>query len=205
MKRILPVIICIGIIISLCACGAPKDDSATTQKTTSAVVENNTTTEEVTDPSTEAVTIPATEGISDTVEAITPAPPPAATEPETVPPTEETTIGKTGEMAFSDSPDNRYIKSIADKYSVNAENLVAIYTVPQNDSNMVLEFSGKTDASGKLVRNSSTLVAIYTIDASLVSKRASKDNSKNEYPSGEAMVMFMTVTTYIMPEFRDKL
>ena len=204
MKRILPIIICLGILVSLCACGSSEKTTTSTQSTTAPTTNEGTTlpkTEATTEPTTEEQTIPVTEPISDAAPTTEPAPLPTVTDA----PTEETTLGKTGEMAFSDSPDNRYIKSIADKYSVNAENLVAIYTVPQNDSNMVLEFSGKTDASGKLVRNSSTLVAIYTIDASLVSKRASKDDSKNEYPSGEAIVMFMTVTTYIMPEFKDKL
>jgi hypothetical protein len=204
MKRILPIIICLGILVSLCACGSSEKTTTSTQSTTAPTTNEGTTlhkTEATTEPTTEEQTIPVPEPISDATPTTEPAPLPTVTDA----PTEETTLGKTGEMAFSDSPDNRYIKSIADKYSVNAENLVAIYTVPQNDSNMVLEFSGKTDASGKLVRNSSTLVAIYTIDASLVSKRASKDDSKNEYPSGEAMVMFMTVTTYIMPEFKDKL
>lgn len=204
MKKILPIIICLGILVSLCACGSSEKTTASTQSTTAPTTNEGTTlpkTEATTEPTTEEQTIPVTEPISDAAPTTEPAPLPTVTDA----PTEETTLGKTGEMAFSDSPDNRYIKSIADKYSVNAEYLVAIYTVPQNDSNMVLEFSGKTDASGKLVRNSSTLVAIYTIDASLVSKRASKDSSKNEYDYGEMMVMFMTVTTYIMPEFKDKL
>ncbi len=204
MKKILPIIICLGILISLCACGSSEKTTTSTQSTTIPSTNDSTTlpeTETTTEPTTEEQTIPATEPISDTVSTTEPAPRPTVTDA----PTEETTLDKTGEMAFSNSPDNRYIKAVADKYSVNANNLVAIYTVPQNDSNMVLEFNGTKDSSGKLVRDSSTLVAIYTIDANLTSKRASKDSSKNEYDYGEMYVMFLTVTTYIMPEFEDKL
>lgn len=216
MKRIIALCLCTLIIACLGACGTSADKDTTTYNTTVPSTEIPTTqstttpTETVTEPSTEEVTIPYSEPISDTAPITTPptqpvVTQPVVTEPQTAPPTEETTMGKTGEMAFSDSKDNRYIKAIADKYSVNSANLVAIYTVPQNDANMVLEFSGKTDASGKLIRDSSTLVAIYTIDASLNSKRASKDSSKNEYDYGEMSVMYIAVTTYIMPEFKDYL
>lgn len=203
MKKILPIIICLGILVSLCACGSSEKDATEAYNTTAPVTTETITTTQpnTTEPTVEEQTIPATEPISDTVSTTEPAPRPTVTDA----PTEETTLGKTGEMAFSNSPDNRYIKAVADKYSVNANNLVAIYTVPQNDSNMVLEFNGTKDSSGKLVRDSSTLVAIYTIDANLTSKRASKDSSKNEYDYGEMYVMFLTVTTYIMPEFEDKL
>lgn len=209
MKRIISLTVCLLLIAGLCSCKKTEKENTTVYNTTTTEyvnVQTNTTTQiPVTEPSTEESTIPVTEIISDTLPLTEPATKPEVTEIPTAPPTEETTMGKTGEMAFSDKPDNRYIKAIADKYSVNANNLIAIYTVPQNDSNMVLEFSGKTDASGKLIRNSSTLVAIYTIDASLNSKRASKDSSKNEYDYGEMSVMYIAVTTYIMPEFKTEL
>lgn len=129
--------------------------------------------------------------------------------PDTVPtaalPQESTTMGKTGEMAFSDDPNNKFIASVSAKYGVNAGNLVALYTVPDNNSNIVLEFDGSTNESGRLIRTDKTLVAIYSIDLALNSKCASKDSQKNEYPYGEMMVMFMTTTKYIMPEFKGQL
>ena len=118
------------------------------------------------------------------------------------PPTESTTtphpsisVEKTGEMAFSDQPDNRYISAIASKYGVDAKKLVALYTVPENDSNIVLEFDGTENADGSLVRNKSTLVAIYSIDRELNSKRASENKALNEYSYGEMKVMFFSTTT----------
>lgn len=142
---------------------------------------------------------PITEAISDTAPLIEP-----DTVPSAVVPQESTTMGKTGDMAFSDSSDNRYISSVATKYGLNSANLVVLYTVPENDSNIVLEFDGSKDASGKLIRTEKTLVAIYSIDRNLNSKCASKDSAKNEYPYGEMMVMFMTTTKYIMPEFEGQ-
>jgi hypothetical protein len=108
-------------------------------------------------------------------------------------------------MAFSDIADNRYIKAIADKYGVDSSLLVAIYTVPENDSNMVLQFNGATKADGRLQRDKSTLVAIYTIDKALNSKRASENKSLNEYPYGEMKVIYFSTTKYIMPEFEKEL
>lgn len=128
-----------------------------------------------------------------------------AFEPTEVPSTTEKVYEKTGEMAFSDSADNKYIKAITTKYSVDSKNLVALYTVPDNDGNIVLEFDGSTDSNGKLIRNKDTLIAIYSIDKNLNSKRASEKLSLNEYSYGEMKVMFFTTTTHIMPEFETEL
>lgn len=119
--------------------------------------------------------------------------------------TTEKVYEKTGEMAFSDSADNKYINAIVKKYGVNPENLVTLYTVPDNDGNIVLEFDGSKGSDGKLIRNESTLIAIYSIDKNLNSKRASETLSLNEYSYGEMKVMFMTTTKYIMPEFETEL
>lgn len=121
------------------------------------------------------------------------------------PVTTEKVYEKTGEMAFSDNADNKYIKTIVNKYGVDSKNLVALYTVPDNDGNIVLEFDGSTDGNGKLIRNKDTLVSIYSIDKNLNSKRASEKLSLNEYSYGEMKVMFFSTTTYIMPEFEAQL
>ena len=114
-------------------------------------------------------------------------------------------LKKTGEMEFSDSKDNKYVKAIADKYSVDPQLLAAIYTVPDNDGNIVLQFDGSKDGNGKLIRTEDTLVAIYSIKKDFTSKRASLDDALNEYPSGERTVMFMYTTKYIMPKFETDL
>ena len=148
-----------------------------------------------------------TQSVSDSVEITPPATVPT---PSIEPETEATTLPqttkiyeKTGEMAFSDDSGNRYIDAVSQKYGVNSENLVALYTVPENDSNLVLEFDGSKNADGTPIRNKSTLIAIYSIDKALNSKRASEDRKLNEYSYGEMKVMFFSTTTYIMPEFEE--
>ncbi len=115
------------------------------------------------------------------------------------------TYEKTGEMEFSEDPENRYIAAVAEKYKVETKNLVCLYTVPENDSNIVLEFDGTVDKNGIVVRNKKTLVSIYSIDKNLNSKRASKDSKLNEYSNAEMKVMFFATTEHIMPKFEDKL
>ena len=157
-----------------------------------------------TDNTTEAI---ITETLSNVVTTLPPATVPT---PSNIPEAEESTtpqttktIEKTGEMEFSDSADNRYIASVSQKYGVPSERLVALYTVPENDSNIVLEFDGTTNEDGILIRNKSTLIAIYSIDKALNSKRASENKTLNEYSYGEMKVMFFATTTHIMPEFEE--
>ncbi len=126
-------------------------------------------------------------------------------EPTNAPATTEKVYEKTGEMAFSDDANNKYIKTVVNKYGVNAENLVALYTVPDNNGNIVLEFDGSRNANGKLIRTTDTLISIYSVDKSLNSKRASENSSLNEYSYGEMKVMFISTTKYIMPEFEAEL
>ncbi len=115
----------------------------------------------------------------------------------------EKTYQKTGEMELSDSADNKYIAAISEKYGVETKNLVALYTVPENDSNIVLEFDGTIDDDGIVVRNKNTLVAIYSIDKKLNSKRASQKSDLNEYSYAEMKLMFFATTEHIMPEFDE--
>lgn len=122
--------------------------------------------------------------------------------------TESTTareLKKTGEMEFSDSAKNKYLASVAEKYDLDTKNLVAIYTVPDNNGNLVLEFDGSLNDSGKPIRTADTLVAIYSIDKDMNSKRACENTQLNEYSYGEMKVMFMSTTKYIMPKFEKEL
>ena len=212
--------ICGFLIICLClmtaaGCGKTADSSETTQTaslTTQSenIVQNQIPTQETSTGEYEASTQEETltEVISDMATIAPPATPPTAqTEPETEEvsqaPSTTKVIEKTGEMAFSDDASNRYIEAISQKYSVDTATLVALYTVPENDSNIVLEFDGTKNSDGTLVRNKDTLIAIYSIDRQLNSKRASEDRNLNEYSYGEMKVMFFTTTNHIMPEFEE--
>jgi CxxC motif-containing protein len=218
MKKFLYFLTCIIIVFCFSGCETKVDISDTTTTTTEATTLNSTqTTQKETTTQTAVVSetaIVITETQENTQPITTPAPVPkpnipVTTQPEktTSPVTTTTTsqlqegLNKTGTMAFSDSPDNRYVNAIAKKYKVPAKTLVALYTVPENDSNIVLEFDGTKNDDGTLKRNKDTLIAIYSINKNLDSKRASEDESLNEYTYGEMKVMFFSTTTYIMPEF----
>ena len=216
-KRSVKLIVILGIIVLLCSCGKAEklDIFGTTENYTYETVPTtapyiyqtqqadvsyytpvpSTLYETVVDTSTQTQTTPNNPVTQQSPDF----------ESSEAPATTEKVYEKTGEMAFSDSADNKYIKAIVDKYGVNAENLVALYTVPDNDGNIVLEFDGSTDGNGKLIRNEDTLISIYSIDKNLNSKRASEKLSLNEYSYGEMKVMFFSTTTYIMPEFETQL
>ena len=207
-KRIICTTVCFVFIFCLCSCGKENNETPdnvipacslplnTKEYTEAPTTTAQTTQEEITFEATIVETLPITEL------ATVPTPQEPQTEITTAP-KPSISVEKTGEMAFSDQPDNRYISAITSKYGVDAKKLVALYTVPENDSNIVLEFDGSEHADGSLVRNKSTLVAIYSIDKELNSKRASEDKALNEYSYGEMKVMFFTTTTYIMTEFEE--
>ena len=121
---------------------------------------------------------------------------------------EESTTSKytrTGESVFTDDKNNKYLSAVAKKYNLDADTLVAIYTIPDANGNIVLEFDGSKDENGKPVRNEKTLVAIYSIDKEFNSKRASEDSSLNEYSDIEMKTMFFTVNKYLIPKFENEL
>ena len=219
-KNFVKVLAVISALLMLCACNkvtASKYEtnnnySTTAPSTTSAynfytqAVNISIPDTSVTPSSTQPVTeTPVTNEVPPTQETTTMQHAPIVTEQETVAQTTEKVYEKTGEMLFSDSADNKYIKAVANKYGVDAKTLAVLYTVPDNDGNIVLQFDGSTDTDGKLIRNESTLIAIYSVDKNLNSKRASEDRSLNEYSYGEMKVMFFSTTKYIMPEFQEEL
>lgn len=216
-KKLIRAIICCACILTFTACGKTELNTESTQPYSSDTAPYTQTTQspvstqaaDIIPPTqTQETEITITQTITDMVDIITPATVPTPSqEPEseestTIPQTTKV-LEKTGEMEFSDKADNRYIASISQKYDVPAERLVALYTVPENDSNIVLEFDGTKNDDGTLKRNKDTLVAIYSIDMALNSKRASEDRNLNEYSYGEMKVMFFSTTTYIMPEFEE--
>lgn len=209
-KNFFAVAICIALVFALCACGKKTPDTYETSY-------NYSVTESTTLPTyginTESAYVSGQQSDTATVTAVTPTAAvqqPNRTEPHTseavtVPQTTEKVYEKTGDMAFSDSADNKYIKAVSSKYGVEPKKLAALYTVPDNDGNIVLEFDGSVTSDGKLIRTEDTLVAIYSVDRDLNCKRASENRSLNEYSYGEMKVMFISVKKYIMPEFASQL
>lgn len=112
---------------------------------------------------------------------------------------------KTGDSVFTDDKNNKYLSAVAKKYNIDTDNLAAIYTIPDTNGNIVLEFDGSKDENGKRIRNESTLIAIYSIGKDLNSKRASENASLNEYSEIEMKTMFFTVNKYLIPKFENEL
>ena len=142
-KKIVCTTVCFVFIFCLCSCGKKPQDNTTTQALGSTTIEQatqnttaqpQTTQEEITFEATIVETLPTTEL------ATVPTPQEPQTEITTAP-KPSISVEKTGEMAFSDQPDNRYISAITSKYGVDAKKLVALYTVPENDSNIVFSLS----------------------------------------------------------------
>ncbi|MGN0525916.1 MAG: hypothetical protein ACI4IF_00600 [Acutalibacteraceae bacterium] len=204
MKRTVLLLLILSVCFCLCACSKNTTASETTQLTATPS-ENEIVTEDTVTYETDAVTEYITQSeetavIKDKVQNN------SATAAETV--TETATASKykrTGKMKFSDSEKNKYLSAVAEKYSLEPKNLVAVYTVPDNDGNLVLEFSGTGGLGGKPLRNAATLVNIYTVDKDLNSKKASRIPAESDYDTNESNAIFFVTTTYIMPEFEAEL
>ena len=205
MKRFLLLLLSIILIITVSGCASePKSnptlppDNVVTQapETTTEPTETQTETQvdtvnydEVT--TTEPTTVITTEYSE--VETTTLAE--TTTETTTVIQQEE----KKTDMSFSSSPDNMFIRAVADKYSVNPSNLVAFYeTGESGNSNLVIEFDGSTDSSGKPIRTTSTFVNVYVVNGELQCAKATgddrelseKDGKKFEYMTKLVILKF---------------
>ncbi|MGI6746206.1 MAG: hypothetical protein ACOX45_08760 [Acutalibacteraceae bacterium] len=125
---------------------------------------------------------------------------------------QNTDYTRTGIIAFSDSPDNKYIKLVSEKYGVSPLRLAAIYTLPyegmeeEADGNMVLEFDGSKNSKGKLIRTKDTLKTIYFIDSDNVLTKVSADGSgEDDYSFVERTKIVWSVKSLIIPKFQDEL
>ncbi len=87
------------------------------------------------------------------------------------------TLQKTGDNVITDDRENKYIKAIVEKYKVNPAFLVAIYTEPESDNNIVLEFDGTLKDDGTYLRSPDNLARLYTITADLKIEKAEADVS----------------------------
>lgn len=115
----------------------------------------------------------------------------------------QTAVG-VGTNMISDSAENSFIKLIASKYGVSPSLLVAIYAVPDKGDNFVLQFSGKKDSSGKLIRSPDTLKKVYHIDASKNIQVATGTLFGNEGCNvAESYVVVKMIKEHVMPMYPD--
>lgn len=143
----------------------------------------------VTDPtlpvSTQAVTVNES-STQQTTEEITV----DITEPDISVPSETQSVAEDEEiMLVSADPSNPFLNAVVEKYGVSADRLVAFYASSmKTNGNLVYEFDGTTNSSGKMVRNTSTLKNIYTVDENLVAKKATGTPEEgNEYSKKDSL------------------
>lgn len=111
---------------------------------------------------------------------------------------------KTGDNQISDSPDNEFIKLIVNEKGADAENLVAIYAIPDLGNNFVLEFDNKRDSDGNIIRSPKTLKRIYHINKERkITVATGKPTGNVGVDYGTSLMTYYLVTDVVMPEFPD--
>lgn len=110
---------------------------------------------------------------------------------------------------ISESPDNKYICRVAEKYGSDKANLIAF--IKKNSSTpgaTVLEFSGKKDSNGNLIATAEELKYVYEISDNGTNRRASKDGNNNDnYNKVAAKVAYSLGEKFLLPsidEMREK-
>ncbi len=111
---------------------------------------------------------------------------------------------KTGDNQISDSPDNEFIKLVVNEKGADAENLVAIYAIPDLGNNFVLEFDNKRDGEGNIIRSPKTLKRIYHINKERsITVATGKPTGNEGVDYGTSLMTYYLVTDVVMPEFPD--
>lgn len=193
MRKILSTLTALSLaFLLLCACANTEEPNTTTAPAaTVPPAEISGTTAPA--PST-AATAPAVTAAPETTAA-------EATLPYglTMPEEEYTTL-------FTDDPNNKFIRAVADKYGVDVSLLACAYTEPVSDSNQVWQFSGKTDAAGKLKRSADTLKYVYMVtDDCKTIQRTGGLTGNDGYSAATGFVVFQTAKQLVLPQFEAQL
>ena len=104
-----------------------------------------------------------------------------------------------GENLLSDHYDNEFIQLVSNKYGVDTDLLVAIYSVPDSGTNFVLQFNGDKRRS-EYVKSPDTLEKVYQIDMDRNIKVATGTPSGNEGVSYPESVMCVAMVKKIVME-----
>ncbi len=113
-------------------------------------------------------------------------------------------LSKNGDNMLSDHYDNQYIKLVSGEYAVDTDLLVAIYSVPDTGNNFVLEFDGKKDSAGNIIKSPDTLKKVYQIDLDRNIKVATGNGVGNVGVSyAEGIFCFNMVKTIVMEQYPD--
>lgn len=111
-------------------------------------------------------------------------------------------LSPNGENKLSDNPDNEFIALVSEKYDVNPELLVAIYSTPDTGVNYVLEFAGSRDKNGNIVKSPDTLSKLYYIDLDKNIKVATRSGIGNVgVDAAEGMFTIGIVQKLVMTQY----
>ncbi len=189
--RIYKIFVLCAALLLLCACG----NGAVSAEVTATVSTAQTT---VPTQTTEA---PPSAGSAETQAAA-----PQTTQASTTLPFGITMPEEDYTTMFTDDPSNKFIAAVAQKYGLDTSLLAAVYTEPVSDSNQVWQFNGKTDSSGKLLRNADTLQYVYSISADCSQiKRTGGLTGNDGYNAVSGYVVFTTTKQMMLPEFEAEL
>lgn len=190
--RIYKIFVLCAALLLLCACG---NDTGAQEETATVPAAQVT----VPAQTTEASTQPA--GSAEPQSAV-----PQTTQASTTLPFGITMPEEDYTTMFTDDPSNKFIAAVAEKYGLDTSLLAAVYTDPVSDSNQVWQFSGKTDSSGKLLRNADTLQYVYSISADCSDiKRTGGLTGNDGYNAVSGYVVFTTTKQMLLPEFEAEL
>lgn len=113
-------------------------------------------------------------------------------------------LSKNGDNQLSDHHNNKYIKLVSEKYNVDKELLVAIYSEPDTGNNFVLEFSGKKNEDGNVIKSPDTLVKVYAIDKKQnICVATGKTTGNIGVSYAEGMLCFNMIKTIVMPQYPE--
>lgn len=126
------------------------------------------------------------------------------------PPAEEGGVvipDKNGDNYLSDKADNEFIQLVVNKYGVDPDSLVAIYSVPDSGTNYVLQFK-KSLIGSTYEKSPDNLQKVYHIGAA-PDREISYTNGKlvlgDHYncEAAEGVLVFNLVQTQVMPQYPD--
>lgn len=113
-------------------------------------------------------------------------------------------LSKNGDNILSDHHNNKYIKLVAEKYNVDKDLLVAIYAEPDKGNNFVLEFSGKRDEDGNVIKSPGTLTKVYAIDKNKnIAVATGKATGNIGVSYAEGTLCFNMIKAIVMPQYPE--
>lgn len=111
-------------------------------------------------------------------------------------------LSPNGENKLSDNPGNEFIALISEKYGVNPELLVAIYSTPDTGVNYVIEFAGSRDKNGNIIKSPDTLSKLYYIDLDRNIKVATRSGIGNVgVDAAEGLLTIGLVQRLVMTQY----